>query len=78
MTSRGSKWLSLLGDSSWLAVAQRKRKTHSWFENSFIVTNNFVAANGTKPHSLQALRLERESTAEMIIPAHSRLAEHGC
>lgn len=78
MTSHGSKWLSLLGDSSWLAVAQRKRKTHSWFENSFIVTNNFVAANGTKPHSLQALWLERESMAEMIIPAHSRLAEHGC
>lgn len=63
MTSRGSKWLSLLGDSSWLAVAQRKMKTHSWFENSFIVTNNFVAANGTKPRSLQALRLKRESTS---------------
>lgn len=61
VTSRGSKWLSLLGDSSWLAVAQRKMKTHSWFENSFIVTNNFVAANGTKARSLQAPRLDWKS-----------------
>lgn len=40
--SHNSKWSLLLGDSGWLALAHMKMKTHLCFENSFIVTNNFI------------------------------------
>lgn len=81
MTSRGTKWLSLLGDSSWLAVAPRKMKTHSRSENSFIVTNNFCRCQRDKAALAAGPAVGKGSQragAEMIIPAHSRLAERGC
>lgn len=51
--SHDSEWLSLLGDSGWLAMAHVKMKTRLWFENSFIVTNNFIVTNGTEPYTLR-------------------------